>query len=136
MSLCYSILCFYLALSGYLAKFEKIENIIPVLVSCFEESMSLFSTTPDATGQSYKILSSVLRCLYSASEVLVQNSNMLKQHLVGSILVHFRKILEEFPLGPKNYLTNKVYPSSLSLSPTHTLKKNTFQYLKLDHVML
>ncbi|KAF3322916.1 testis-expressed sequence 10 protein isoform X8 [Carex littledalei] len=32
---------------GYSAKFDKIENLIPVLANCFEESMSLFSTTPD-----------------------------------------------------------------------------------------
>ncbi|KAJ4817365.1 ARM repeat superfamily protein [Rhynchospora pubera] len=97
-----------IARSGYSSNFDKIENLIPVLVNCFEESMSLFSTTPDATSQSFKILSYILQCLYSASDVLVQNSNMLKEHPSCSILVHLRKILEGFPFGLKNDLTDKV----------------------------
>ncbi|KAJ3700007.1 hypothetical protein LUZ61_003712 [Rhynchospora tenuis] len=93
---------------GYSANIDKIENLIPVLVNCFEESMSLFSTTPDATSQSFKILSYILQCLYSASDVLVQNANMLKEHPRSSILVHLTKILEGFPFGLKNDLTDKV----------------------------
>lgn len=81
--------------------------------------MSLFSTIPDVTGQSFKILLSIIQCLYSASEVLVQNSNMPKEHLRCSILVHLRKILEGFPFGLKNDLTDKVSLCLLSLSLIH-----------------
>lgn len=116
--------------SGYSAKFDKIENLIPVLANCFEESMSLFSTIPDVTGQSFKILSSIIQCLYSASEVLVQNSNMPKEHLRCSILVHLRKILEGFPFGLKNDLTDKVsLMSSLSVSLIHA-HMNTVNFLR------
>jgi hypothetical protein len=77
--------------------------------------MCLFSTTQHATGQLFKIYLSVLQCLYSASEFLVQNSSMLKQHLASSILVRLRKLLVGFPFGLKKDITNKVYLSSLSM---------------------
>lgn len=118
--------------SGYSAKFDKIENLIPVLANCFEESMSLFSTIPDVTGQSFKILSSIIQCLYSASEVLVQNSNMPKEHLRCSILVHLRKILEGFPFGLKNDLTDKVSLCFLSLSLSNTCTHEHSQFFEMN----
>ncbi|KAJ3679485.1 hypothetical protein LUZ60_017496 [Juncus effusus] len=81
------------------SKIDKLENLIPILVNCFEQSMSVFSSTRDSTaGELFEVLLSAFQCINFGSKVLVQNGNLDKLKIMRSL----RKIWDAFPFGKKN----------------------------------
>lgn len=97
---------------------ERFQDLVPALVSCFQESCSLIRLIPAIDTQSFDCLLCTLRCINLLVTLFVEKLNRLcarPVHLTSlpdgspyDMLVLLKKLWETFPIGQMHHSTTKV----------------------------